>query len=289
MRLPHAFFFCLSFCTLLLPSTAAIADQPDDRCSWTDSGALDEQAVRAVRFDCTDGKLTWKYPSSAMIVRIWAPHDRTVWRFCIRPLIDHTPNVLLYRKDNNTLTPVSTTSERETCFEDGHRLTLFLQTETKPDYNGMVDRQPAGFFYSIVDAKGASTPLETDYTADTQCTPCSEQQLVDAFCSADLIFKGRLLRQVGTSLEFSVEKLIRKPVDSNGVLSKFRPKSTLTIATVRMNSCGPVLEVKNGASTEHLVIARTRLGRAELMCAPLVADFAVVVDRLRGRTPCELS
>lgn len=65
------------------------------------SGALDEQTVRAVRFDCADGKLTWKYPSGAMIVRIWAPHDRAVWRFCIRPLIDHTPIVLLYRKGTN--------------------------------------------------------------------------------------------------------------------------------------------------------------------------------------------
>jgi hypothetical protein len=55
--------------------------------------------------------------------------------------------------------------EKETCFDSRRRLTLFLQTEMHPDSNGMVDRLPAGFHYSVVDAgdgdSDPKTPLET--------------------------------------------------------------------------------------------------------------------------------
>ena len=93
------------------------------------------------------------------------------------------------------------------------------------------------------------------------CSPCSEDELIEAFCSAPLIFRGRLLKSTSSFLQqqdkrlaFVIDKLFRKPFDYDGIITKVRyakePKmqgTTLWLVNCCYNFTTAELEFSNGS------------------------------------------
>ncbi|KAJ8730202.1 hypothetical protein PYW07_017240 [Mythimna separata] len=195
------------------------------------------------------------------------------------------------------------------CFRSRHgRAALYVEAEPEDG----PQKRKATFKYE------ARPLVRRHYDPSTaDCRPCTESELELAFCTSDLVSRGVIVMSEAradldtTQLTLRLTKLIRatsgeEPKDKPDDLAeddyyRYDVDNTLERTTHRSHArrkarslhahvhVSSVCGAAAGAG-EFLVMARRRLGRYSLVCAPRIDDWAELVKRRNadGTAHCQL-
>ncbi|KAF4522081.1 hypothetical protein B566_EDAN004066 [Ephemera danica] len=255
------------------------------------------RGVTPVYLRCTQGRLSWKHPRGALRVLLRLPPSNSrhlPFRACVRPL-KASGGSRIWLEERARLRPLFP----EVLVRRGRG----GRTECTTSRNGQVAL--------FVEAEGADKELtfayhlqplpdNGHYDPSEECRPCSTEELARAFCSSDLVARGRITatEEVDehrvTQLSVRVTKVLRampgdptsEQDDANSSQENVlqAPPATKVVITVGQH-CG----ARHGEG-EFVFMARRRLGDLALTCAPRLEDWAMLSRKLNrlGSAHCVL-
>ncbi|XP_041978492.1 meteorin-like protein [Aricia agestis] len=288
-----------------------------DQCDWTGSGltVTAERAVTPVYLRCQEGTISWKYPRGALrlIFKPPLPLDERDFQVCIRVIRRPDPPDIfhalqendtgtverfparLFREGVRKLLPLYASDDGDVrelrCFRSKHgRAALYVEAEPEEG----TKKRMAIFKY---EAKPLVRRHYDPATAD--CRPCSESELELAFCTSDLVSRGVIVETKErqdldtTQLTWKLTKIIRATgmednndiVDTeyyrydveNSIAAPVRRRRAHSHAHVQVRAaCGAA-----GGAGEFIIMARRRLGRLALTCAPRASEWDALVEKRR--------
>ncbi|XP_072932098.1 meteorin-like isoform X2 [Epargyreus clarus] len=295
------------FWTILGFICAAEAGTIGDQCDWTGSGLTSsaERGVTPVYLRCREGGVSWLYPRGALrlLFRPPLPADERDFRVCVRvvrrpdpPDLFHTLAVndteaperfpaRIFVEGARRLVPLYAPDDGDPrelrCFRSRHgRAALYVEAEPEEGPK----RRVATFRYE-------ARPLDRRHhdPATADCRPCSDSELELAFCTSDLVSRGvfigseqredldttqltlrltKLIRATGTDNEHTEDSLDDVDdeyyrYDTDNSIEAVRAGRGLLAHVQVPAACGAA-----AGAGEFLVMARRRLGRLALLCAP---------------------
>ncbi len=147
-------------------TVTSIHTQTVTRHCFSGSFGASLDSVRVVQLYCVDGKLLWKHPEGALMLRIHPPlTNGMTWTVCLRAAPGHGSTAIFRRgttltdlrilaflaamsvSDNDSLAvlvkPSEADPDMEICFQSLDTVNIYLQTTpgSSPDL--------AGFYYSV--------------------------------------------------------------------------------------------------------------------------------------------
>ncbi|XP_018027838.1 uncharacterized protein LOC108683072 [Hyalella azteca] len=141
---------------------------------------------------CTAGRLVWKYPRNGLRLLLQSPEPGREFRGCIkadanfdgaRVMVEGQRSLvpLLDPRDHLSL-------QQQRCFSsyDG-QVALYLEAAPLPT-DQFLNAHTAAFQYDL-----ELLPRGTYYQPDQECRPCSDDELLEAACTADIVSVGRLM------------------------------------------------------------------------------------------------
>lgn len=266
---------------------------------------------------CSSGRVEWQYPRAGLRVILKSPHKDKEFHACIKAdkkfggarvyLEGHRSLLPLYAPDDGRPT------ELLRCFTSYKgQAALYVEADQGADD---LKKQVAAFEYDLQSlAKGAMyDPLE-------ECRPCSEEELLRLYCSADFVAKGTIVaseddsRLKHTKITVRATKLFQQtsPVfrhSSSSRRGKQRQSSYYSHRASRdaffleeeVESNALVPEVAEGyvghvsvpiecgaraGEGEFLVMGVVRLGQPMLKCAPRHAEWVTLSKTAHARAQC---
>ncbi|KAG6445869.1 meteorin-like protein [Manduca sexta] len=314
MQIARVFWTVLGL--ICIVEAAMVGDQCDWTGSGLTSTA--ERGVTPVYLRCREGGVTWMYPRGALrlLFRPSLPADERDFTVCIRVIRRPDPPDLFHsvRHDDTAaerfparlfvegarrLVPLYAPNDGDPrelrCFRS-RRGRAALYVEAEPEEGPK--RRVAMFKY---EAKPLVRRHYDPATAD--CRPCTESELELAFCTSDLVSRGVIVGSEQredldtTQLTLRLTKLIRATgsdtepkdkTDENDDYYRYEVDNTVEPARGRRgrrarslhahvhvaSACGAA-----AGAGEFLVMARRRLGRYALVCAPRLQDWVQLVER----------
>ncbi|XP_045448931.1 meteorin-like protein [Melitaea cinxia] len=324
---PEAVFWTFVLGLIYVAEAGTIGDQCDWTGSGLTSSA--ERGVTPVYLRCREGGVSWLYPRGALrlLFKPPLPADERDFTVCIRVIRRPDPPDLFHTLRQNETVAADRFPAR--IFVEGVRRLVPLYAPDDGDVrelrcfhsrNGQaalyVEAEPEdGPKRRVATFKYEARPLVRRHydPATADCRPCSDSELELAFCTSDLVSRGIIIgselheEMDATRLTWHLTKLLRvtapgtggetidiantsdiadiaNDVDDNYYRSG-RARRALRAHVHVSAACG----AEAGAG-EFLLMARRRLGRYALACAPRLRDWRALVRRRAadGSAHCQL-
>ncbi|CAH0719470.1 unnamed protein product, partial [Brenthis ino] len=294
-----------------------------DQCDWTGSGLTSnsERGVTPVYLRCREGSVSWLYPRGALrlLFKPPLPADERDFKVCVRVIRRPDPPDLFHTLQLNETEAAERFPAR--IFVEGARRLVPLYAPDDGDVRELrcfrsrhgqaalyVEAEPEeGPKKRVATFKYEARPLVRRHydPATADCRPCSESELELAFCTSDLVSRGIIVGSEQreeldtTQLTWRLTKLIRAtaPGDTEVHDDDYYRYDTDNTVELRRSRRGVHAHVQVAAACgaaagagEFLLMARRRLGRLALACAPRLAQWRALVRRRRadGSAHCAL-
>lgn len=283
---------------------------PSDGCDWEGSG-LDyapRKGVQAVYLRCSQGRVDWAYPRSALRIVLRLPSTQgseSEFKGCVR-IRKSSRGGRLFVEGHRRLHPLwapGESSDLVRCFTSRYgQVALYLEADPIPDQL----------------AKDVIT-LEYDLEARTadklyddleDCRPCTDEEILHHYCSSDIVVVGTMagVRHMDearkTELRIKVSRVHRKnslPVNSGRswdlskyVNERYRNYVNSMDSVVRSGGEEVVVvarqcNVRQGEG-RFLFLGRRRWGDTLLKCAPRYEDWVALKRRTEKseKAQCQL-
>ncbi|CAL4097638.1 unnamed protein product [Meganyctiphanes norvegica] len=275
--------------------TAALEDS--NGCDFTGSGLGHESSgIQPVYLNCASGRVEWQYPRAGLRVILRSPRKDRDFRACIRAdqafagarlfLEGHRSLIPLYSRDDGR------PRELPRCFNSYKgKVALYVEAETPVDA-AKLKKQVAAFDYDLQTfAKGAVyDPLE-------ECRPCSDEELLRMYCSADFVARGTIVdvadeaRLSRTMVTVKASKLYQQ----NQIIFRHERHGDDTQNLIHTDGPGLTGKVEvplqcgaRMGEGEFLLMGSLRLGDPILRCAPRFKEWEQIVHKKRSQAHCVL-
>lgn len=265
-----------------------------DSCDCIVSENEEAHAVQLVSLSCLDGKVTWYNPVGALRIEL-RPNLSGTFRSCFitesgkaRIKVSQEKEIVVnskspserssYVMNDHNLQPLmsSTGSSSEVCLTSSEHLILYLE----PEITEGLSYQKVVFYYDNSLEKNPQTQSIED------CRPCSEAELLQAYCSSDFVIVASMDNVEHDHLEKSrIGVVLSQIIRQSGSLftRNRRDLSTLQGVITAPRKCGIVK-----GDGLFLMTGRVRLGELTLGCAPYFSDWENIVSKaeLEGKMEC---
>lgn len=244
-----------------------------------------QQHVTGVTVDCSEGHITWKEPYGALQITLTLGR-KSPFKACFLASSIYTKAKISLEQSNKlqTLTVLNSTRtnmSKEMCFDALDSVRLFVETEYSQ--NSVLGKLHIDYSIEKVYNK-----LNVD--SMQECKPCTEKELLHAYCSSDFVATGALEKVENneesqeTTLHLKVNNVIRQK-NSRFKRHSHHGYTKYTGTVVAPLQCG----IQYGEG-EFLFTGKIRLGRAYLQCAPTMKEWKALRSKaLRlGVNPCKL-
>lgn len=267
------------------------------QCEQCDCIVSSDDATRGVHLTtltCMDGSVTWYNPTGALRIEL-RPERPGHFRSCF--VVDSGDVKLKVSReadlDINTKSPSQRTrfilndhnlqtlitskgKSNEVCIQATNSVILYFE----PEVDSRLGYQKIFFQYDTT-----FTP-EVEKSSIEECRPCSEEEILKAYCSSDFVVVGSMESvnhhdDIGkTKIEVEVAQIIRH---TGSHFSRLRRDSPLRGTILAPRKCG----VTKGDGL-FLMTGRVRLGELTMGCAPYLDEWESIVSRaeLEGRMEC---
>ncbi|CAK1595980.1 unnamed protein product [Parnassius mnemosyne] len=283
-----------------------------DQCDWTGSGLTSsaERGVTPVYLRCREGTVSWLYPRGALrlLLRPPLPADERDFNVCLRVIRRPDPPEFFHDLHFNYTEKAERFPAR--IFVEGARKLIPLYAPDDGDPRELrcfrskrgraalyVEAEPEeGPKRRVATFKYEARPLITRHydPATADCRPCSDSELELAFCTSDLVSRVLIVGSDqredldSTQLTLRLTKILRAPVldvDTDDLAHdndyyKYSVDNEVgggsgTLAHVQVwRGCGAA-----AGAGEFVAMARRRLGRLALVCAPRLAHWRALARR----------
>ncbi|KAK3601865.1 hypothetical protein CHS0354_041790 [Potamilus streckersoni] len=250
--------------------------------------------VRTIKPQCQEGQITWYDPYGAVRI-IVQPRFSGDFRFCFsvnsgyilvkisREIIPSTktPVTRLGYENSGELQTVLTTRGQlaEYCITSSENLILYLEPE-KVRHPLAVPK--ISMFYDI-----EKIPRNQHDLFLEECRPCSEDEILEAYCSSDFVAVGSMseLTQNRERQTLEIHAEISQIVRQKGSLFNRTDRKSKTLqGTISVPAqCGVMF-----GSGSFLFTGRVKLGQMRLGCAPYIEKWQEIVEKAEaeGRLMC---
>ncbi|XP_014275845.1 meteorin-like protein [Halyomorpha halys] len=252
------------------------------QCDWSGSGLSggEKRGVRPVYLRCGEGRVSWSYPEGAL--RVLLRLNNRNFRACLRP----SPGLAasIYLEGSRSLTkiysPNTTTHMR--CFQSrGGQAALYVEAATD---EVVAHRPVAEFAYDL-----QPLPKGKVYDPNEECRPCTKDEMIHAYCTSEIVTRGIIQRV--------------QPVDDETDLSEIVVKETKRLRSSGLEWGGEnevvdrtMVGVARHCGAAHgegemVIMARRKLGRLVLICAPRHSEWHAIVRQpaVRDAAHCLLA
>lgn len=232
-RMTSIMIFIRIFMFLMTLLHGVTGKQTFDSCDWKKSGLIHSTASREiekVQLNCESGSLEWIYPTTALHIQFQYPHSTTDFTACFLPDIDFSGASLIHqgerppiqensfgqptglhviygdpseknREKENTERPISEIACVNSTY--GKLKMLLMATVPRAD----ISRKVASFKYELYPInlhkhrpeqrkhkKKIVNERKMIFSGNmNDCRPCSTEQLLDLYCSADFVARGHII------------------------------------------------------------------------------------------------
>lgn len=240
--------------------------------------------------DCEQGALLWENASGSLLATFVVPrqfHGKPT-QICFRFPDPLPEGFSLQRLANQRLLPMPlplATSQSLRCLavqSPADRVRLFLRAGQPSDSAAAATTEAIGLYYAVEHVQ----PQAEGENAPVQCGLCSRAQFLDAFCSANFVFIGKLLQlsPEANSLEFSAESpLLRRPLLLAHIT---RPGAQFNSTTLFTQNCpAQQTQIRPSFHRRFVVVAKAQLGYGRLLC---LLDFSEFQQIPAESAPCDI-
>lgn len=265
-------------------------------CDCTISEDFDgPPGVRYSKLTCHEGSVTWYNPVGALRLEL-SPTLTKAFRFCF---VMETGNAMIkvskesddaintksppqrsqYILNDSNLKTIVTASgaSKEYCMTSEEPIVLYIE----PELTEHLGYQKVFFQYDITPLSEVKEPSIED------CRPCSDAEILRAFCSSDFVIVGSMdsVENVEDSDKTHIEVAVSQIIRQRG--SHFhrhrRDSSTLQGLIVTHKKCGVVR-----GDGLFLMTGKIRFGELKLGCAPYHHEWETLVRAAEsdGRMEC---
>lgn len=264
-------------------------------CDCTISEDFDgPPGVRTTKFTCHEGSVTWYNPVGALRLE-FSPTLTKAFRLCFvmdtghaiikvseesdRAITTKSPTQYILN-DNNLKTIVTVTgASKEHCITSEEPITLFVE----PERTENLGYQKVLFQYDVTPLSKIVEPSMED------CRPCSEAELLRAYCSSDFVVVGSIEAVENfedsdkTHIQVAVAQIIRQR--GSHFHRHKRDSPTLQGLIVTPRKCGVVK-----GDGLFLMTGKVRFGELKLGCAPFLSEWEALARAATsdGRMECTL-
>ncbi|KAL4240234.1 hypothetical protein ACF0H5_001028 [Mactra antiquata] len=288
---------CQLFCMMLvlLLQVNLSTQLQCEQCDCIISGNNEDRGVHMTTLTCTEGGITWYNPNGALSLEL-RPERPGNYRTCykvdsgdVKILISREGELNVNSKspdqrskflmNDHNLQTISITEGKshEICVEAMNSVVLYLE----PEYKENIGYQKILFQYDSAKIPEHEEPSIED------CRPCSEDEILKAYCSSDFVVVGSMNdvqhkdEIEKTHIIVDVSQIIRQTGSHFNRLRRDSPYLQGTIVAPR--KCG----IAKGDGT-FLMTGRVRLGDLTMGCAPYIDEWETIVTKaeLEGRLQC---
>lgn len=279
-----------------------------DSCDWMGSG-LDAggggRAVVPVYLRCLQGSVRWRYPDNGL--RLLLSNPEREFRGCIRirrsSRPSNTPNVRVAVEEERGQSLRSLYHPADgldpdllRCFSSRHKeAVLFI--EAIPSHHSQLSGTASIPYQreSVFELDYHLEPVESEKVLQNEmeeCRPCTDEELVHAFCASDFLVRGSIRSLVENELLSRSEIVvdIESVVRDSGSPSLAEGKSQQDPASIVLHRPLKCHSRAGIGSTEFLFMGRWELGNPVIRCAPKWSSWKHVRHRVQqsGSSPCRL-
>lgn len=265
-----------------------------EQCDCTISATDANKGVHLTTLTCMDGSVTWYNPIGALRVEL-RPEMPGKFQSCfivetgdLKLKVSREAELNINSKspsernqfilNDNNLQPLVTSrgKSNEVCIQATNSVILYLE----PEVDETLESKRVVFRYDLVYVpKVEKSPIE-------ECRPCSEYELLKAYCSSDFVIVGSMESVnhndeiAKTKIDIEVAQIIRSSGDH---FSRLKRDSALQGTITAPRKCG----VSKGDGL-FLMTGRVRLGELTMGCAPYLDEWETIVNKaqLEGRLEC---
>ncbi|KAI2796894.1 hypothetical protein BLOT_014591 [Blomia tropicalis] len=282
-----------------------------DVCDWQGSGSpnvASDRSVVPIYLRCSRGSVQWLYPKGGLRVVLKLGTNNKEFRGCIRVARNSTKSVRIYIEGKRQLHQIYAPDDGKhedlfRCFVSVHAfMALFIETD--PNENVTQSQDHVLFHYDL-QASNNTKAIEDDYE---ECKPCSDDEILAMFCSADFVLSGKVTyfyqRPEVQMTEFNVKPTFvhRFPIKSayindlnvteystNEMNNNLTDETTNNIERVTLNrplKCAS----RATARADYLFLGRRMLGNYMIRCAPKLSHWKLISKQAleRGTNQCHL-
>lgn len=261
---------------------AAVSFAECQQCDWSGSGLSggEKRGVRPVYLRCGEGRVRWSYPEGAL--RILLRLNNREFRACLRPSPRLAASVYLEgsRSLTKVYSPNTTTHMR--CFQSrGGQAALYVEAASE---DAAARRSVAEFAYDL-----QPLPKGKGYDPNEECRPCTMEEMIQAYCTSEIVTRGIIQRVQPVEDEMDLSEIVvkeTKRLRSSG-LEWGGENEVVDRATVGVaRHCGAA-----HGQGEVVIMARRKLGRLVLVCAPRQSEWHAIVRQpaVRDAAHCLLA
>ncbi|XP_071106107.1 meteorin-like protein [Haliotis cracherodii] len=256
-------------------------------CTISDPGN-GEGAIINVKPKCLEGQITWLSSYGAIRLEL-SPRHAGEYRYCVRVQSENIKTIVsqevLSRTHGNyklkivndvevRLSPLFTTRgrSREFCISGSDPVRLYLETERSDEDTGVARVK---VHYDI-----EKTSSSLHYSPMEECRPCTDRELLRAYCTSDFVAVGNMddvdhddveetsvIRVSVTQLLSQKDAIFKKA--ENGWTRPHELKGVIHAP----HRCG----IRHGEG-QFLFTGRVRLGQPMLQCAPRYEQWKSVLE-----------
>lgn len=279
-----------------------------DICDWqgSRSPSIPERSVKPIYLRCSRGNIKWFFPNGGLRIVLKLGNSNNDFRGCIRVSRNTTRNARIYVAGKQQLYQIF-------AFDDGHNedllrcfvsynsfIALFVEIEPQSQF----PNDNVIFSYDLEAAK-----KETFGDDMHVCKPCSDQQILSLYCSADFALTG-MVTYFHDRPEVELSEFIVKP----SYISRFAANSTyindfnllLSNSTSELNQHNIIengqlsritlhrllkCDLRVGLRSKYLFLGRKSLGYYFITCAPKLSHWKQISNKAveTGQNQCHLA
>lgn len=267
----------------------------DGQCDCVVSSDTDDVGVHVASASCPDGSITWYNPVGALRLEL-NPSNVPHFKTCVVIKSGNVKLKLSQEIDVN-INSKSPTLRSKYVLNDSNLKTLMTSHGTSPEYC-ITSREPVVVYIEpertehlgyqkIVILYDSTHVMEDPSASMEECRPCSEAEMLKAYCSSDFVVVGSMNsvhhndELDKTRIDVSVAQMIRQK--GSHFARTRRDSPTLDGHIFAPRKCGVV----KGEGL-FLMTGRVRLGELRIGCAPYLSEWESIVNRaeLEGRMEC---
>lgn len=265
-----------------------------DQCDCIISADDKVRGVHLTTLTCHDGSITWYNPTGALRLEL-RPERTEDFRACfvvdsgdVKVKVSKEADLTINSKspmqrsqfilnDHNLRTlSLSEGRSNEICIDVTTSVILYIESEVVED----IASKKVMFQYDI------TTDVQPDENSVEVCRPCSEDEILKAYCSSDFVIVGGMksvqhMEMTDKSqIDVEVSQIIRQ---TGHHFTRPQRDAALKGIILAPKKCGVVR-----GDGLFLMTGRVRLGQLTMGCAPYLEDWEAIVSKAEreGRMEC---
>lgn len=254
-----------------------------DTCQCSVSESNMEKGVIHVRPQCMEGTIRWLHPYGAIRLRLSPNNPGGKFRVCflIRTqfvsikVSEETPNDVA---DLKTLFIIRSNKPIEHCLSSNYDpVILYIEPERSHEYTGPPK----------VEIQHEIVQLQNQFDPMGDCRPCSDDELLRAYCSSSFIVEGvmgKVKNNAETKTTIMEIHISRQVYAKSDIFYRRRRKGPLLGMVHVPVEC----EISRGSGI-FLFMGRERFDRLHLTCAPYLSQWKTLLHQVQQTGTLECS